>query len=228
MSQLNCSFRFGVVWIVMRSVRAPSFPWPVNVASPHLVSCQKQCTCWSISAFPRCLEPFLFASSIHSFIHYSYVFFSSVGQVLSSPTDGVLLESLLDCEVLVTNHHCFRSAYGNWDFIVMGQWRPTSYRFGSVHHRSPDRFLHKPVFGIEDCASRFLLYCFSLVPLWTHQVVYKSDSGDCHFKEFRAASFEIYSLPMQLRIQFWTLVRAWINTCWIVKDSLVVDVLMYV
>lgn len=144
------------------------------MTSPHLLSCQKQCTCWSISAFPRCLELFLFPSSIHPFIHYSCILFSTVGWVLSSPTDGVLLGGLPDCEVLVTNHHCFRSAYGSWDFIDTGQWRPSSYKFGSADHHNPDRFLHKPVFGIEDCASRLLLYCFSLVPLWTHQLVYES------------------------------------------------------
>lgn len=39
-------------------------PWSVNMSSSHLVSCQWQCTCWSISVFPRCLELFLCPSSI--------------------------------------------------------------------------------------------------------------------------------------------------------------------
>lgn len=55
-----------------------------------------------------------------------------------------------------------------------------------------------------------------------------SGSNDCHCKEFRAASFEIYSLPMQLRIQVWTLVRKWIRTCWTVKDRLALDAWMCV
>lgn len=54
---------------------------------------------------------------------------------------------------------------------------------------------------------------------------HQSDSGDCHFRGFRAASFEIYSLPVQLRIQFWTSVRGSINMCW---TMIVMDVWMCV
>lgn len=200
------------------------------MTSPHPVLCQKQCTCWSIGAFRRCLKLFLFPSSIHPFIHHSYVLFFSVAWVLSSPTSGAILESLPNCEVLVTNHHCFRPAYRTWVFIDTGQWRPANYKFVSVYHCSPDRFLHKPVFGIEDYVFPGFSFSVSLwFPLWTHHLVhesYQSDSGDCHFKEFRAASFEIYSLPVRLRIQFWTFVRGWINTCWTMRDRLVIDVWM--
>lgn len=54
----------------------------------------------------------------------------------------------------------------------------------------------------------------------------QSESGNCHFGEFRAASFEIYSLPVQLRIQFLTSVRGSINTYWTMK--IVMDVWMCV
>lgn len=72
---------------------------------------------------------------------------------------------------------------------------------------------------------------FLSVPLWTHQLVYESRSvrqWQLPFQEFRAASFEIYSLPVQLRIQFWTLVRGRINMCWTMKDRLVINVWMCV
>lgn len=78
--------------------------WSVIMSFPHLVSCQRQCTCWSISVFLKCLKLFLFPSAIHPFIHYSYVLFFSVGWVPSSPTSKVLLESLPNWRALVTNH----------------------------------------------------------------------------------------------------------------------------
>lgn len=173
------------------------------MSSPYLVSCQRQCRCWSISVFPRYSELFLFPSSIHPFLHYSYILFFSVGWVLSSPTCGVLVESLPDCKVLVINHHCFRPIYRSWDFTDM---KPTSYKFGSVDHCRPATFLHKPVFGIESFVflgfSFIVSLCFPSGHIDWFVSHDRSDSGNCHFEEFREAAFEIYSLPMQLRIQF--------------------------
>lgn len=56
----------------------------------------------------------------------------------------------------------FRFAYGSWDFIDRGQWGPTGYKFGSVDGRSPDRFLHKPIFGIESCVFPGFFFILSL------------------------------------------------------------------
>lgn len=162
-------------------------------------------------------------------MHYSYILFFSVGQVLSSTASGMLLESLMDCEALVIHHHCFRPAYGSWDLIDMGQWRSISYKFESVDHCCPNRFFHKLIFGIKN----YVFPGFFIVSLWFPpghvnwcMIYAQSDRNYFHFKEFRAASLETYSLPMQLRIQVCTLVREWRNTCWTRKNRLALDTRM--
>lgn len=174
----------------------------------------------------ECLPQMFRTLSLYPLIHNSYILFFSVGQVLSSTASGMLLESLMDCKVLGFHHHCYRPAYGSWDLIDMGQWRHIRYKFGSVDHCCPGIFLHRLVFGFEN----YVFPVFCIVSLWfpSGHILWcmtcaQSGSNDCHCKEFRAASFEICSLPMQLRIRVWTLVRQWINTCWTVKDRLAVD-----
>lgn len=179
----------------------------------------------------ECLPQMFRTLSLYPFIHYSYILFFSVGQVLSSTASGMLLESLMDCEVLGFHPHCYRPAYESWDLIDMGQWRHIRYKFGLVDHCCPGIFLHRLVFGFENCV--FPVFC--IVSLWFPSghihwcmTCTQSGSSNCHCKEFRAASFEVYSLPMQLRIQVWTLVRQWIKTCWTVRDRVALDAWMCV
>lgn len=189
MSQLNCSFRLGVMRIVMRSFRAPSFCHDLWIWAYHLVSCQRWCPCWSIS-----VSPDIFRTVPFPFILYSYILFFKDFQGFFRGFPGLAEFSLplhLECCLRVSwsvrfcsPAICFSPAYRSWDFTDMWQCRPMSYKFGLVNHHTLDRFLHKPVFGIENyvfpgfCVIVSLWFCFGHIN-WcmSHD---QSDSGCCH------------------------------------------------
>lgn len=139
------------------------------------------------------------------FIHYSYIlFFRGLAGFFRgfSGLAGFSLPLHLECCLRVSwsvkfcsPAICFSPAYRSWSFTDRWQWRPMSYKFGLVDHHALDRFLHKPVFGIENCVFPgfsiivSLWFCFGHInQCMSHD---QSDSGCRHLGNSGAVSFEI-------------------------------------